>query len=93
VAKRAWYALMTGHEFVYGSEYAEYEGEVMNRMMSESHKAQRHRIISEPDSARKSKSRRRASAQRLFQQRKYNTESMIADSRIVMRFARNIGLG
>ncbi|XGI80462.1 SDR family NAD(P)-dependent oxidoreductase [Enterobacter hormaechei] len=53
VAKRAWYALMTGHEFVYGSEYAEYEGEVMNRMMSESHKAQRHRIISEPDSAMK----------------------------------------
>jgi short-subunit dehydrogenase len=35
--KRAWYALMTGHEFVYGSEYAEYEGEVMNRMMSENH--------------------------------------------------------
>lgn len=84
---------MTGHEFVYGSEYAEYESEVMNRMMSESHKAQRHRIISEPDSATKSKpARRRASAQRLFQQRKYNTESMIADSRIVMRFARNIGL-
>ena len=53
VAKRAWYALMTGHEFVYGSEYAEYEGEVMNRMMSESHKAQRHRIISEPNSATK----------------------------------------
>jgi hypothetical protein len=57
VAKRAWYALMTGHEFVYGSEYAEYEGEVMNRMMSESHKAQRHRIISEPDSATKKVSR------------------------------------
>ena len=83
VAKRAWYALMTGHEFVYGSEYAEYEGEVMNRMMSESHKAQRHRIISEPDSAKKSKSaRRRASARRLFHQHKYNAKSMVADDLI-----------
>lgn len=53
VAKRAWYALMTGHEVVYGSEYGEYEGEVMNRIMNESQKAQRHRIISEPDSALK----------------------------------------
>lgn len=51
VARRAWYALMTGHEFVYGSEEAEHEGEIINRMMSESHKAQRHRIISEPGSA------------------------------------------
>lgn len=51
VARRAWYALMTGHEFVYGSDEAEHEGEVLNRMMSESHKAQRHRLLSEPGSA------------------------------------------
>lgn len=53
VAERAYYALETHHEFVYGSEHAEYEGEVLNRALSESHKAQKHRIISEPDSALK----------------------------------------
>ncbi len=53
VAERAYYALTTRHEFVYGSDDAEYEGEVLNRALSESHKAQKHRIISEPGSAEK----------------------------------------
>ncbi|CAG88648.2 DEHA2E24288p [Debaryomyces hansenii CBS767] len=48
VAERAWYALQSGHEYVYGSEKAEYEGDVLNRIQSESQKAQRHRIVSEP---------------------------------------------
>ena len=51
VAERAWYALMSGHEYVYGDEETEYEGDILNRIQSESQKAQRHRIISEPDSA------------------------------------------
>ena len=53
VAERAWYALMSGHEYVYGNDEAEYEGDVLNRIQSESQKAQRHRIISEPGSASK----------------------------------------
>lgn len=53
VAKRAWYALMSGHEYVYGNDEAEHEGDVLNRLQSESQKAQRHRIISEPGSASK----------------------------------------
>lgn len=53
VAERAWYALMSGHEYVYGNDEAEHEGDVLNRLQSESQKAQRHRIISEPGSARK----------------------------------------
>ncbi|MCA1179588.1 MULTISPECIES: SDR family NAD(P)-dependent oxidoreductase [unclassified Pantoea] len=51
VAERAWYALMSGHEYVYGSDDAEHEGDILNRIQSESQKAQRHRLISEPDSA------------------------------------------
>lgn len=51
VAERAWYALMSGHEYVYGDEETEYEGDILNRIQSESQKAQRHRIISEPGSA------------------------------------------
>lgn len=51
VAERAWYALMSGHEYVYGSDDAEYEGDVLNRIQSESQKAQRHRLISEPGSS------------------------------------------
>jgi len=51
VAERAYYALETNHEFVYGSDDAEYEGEVLNRALSASHKAQKHRKISEPGSA------------------------------------------
>lgn len=47
VAERAWYALQSGHEYVYGSEKAEYEGDVLNRIQSELQKAQRHRIVSE----------------------------------------------
>lgn len=50
VAARAWYALMSGHEYVYGSDEAEHEGDVLNRLQSEAQKAQRHRIISEPGS-------------------------------------------
>lgn len=53
VADRAWYALMSGHEYVYGDDAAEHEGDVLNRVQSESQKAQRHRIISEPGSANK----------------------------------------
>ncbi|WP_222707501.1 MULTISPECIES: SDR family oxidoreductase [Pantoea] len=53
VAERAWYALMSGHEYVYGSDEAEHEGDVLNRLQSESQKAQRHRMISEPGSAGK----------------------------------------
>ncbi len=53
VAERAWYALMSGHEYVYGDEATEYEGDVLNRIQSESQKAQRHRILSEPGSASK----------------------------------------
>ncbi|MEN4582603.1 SDR family NAD(P)-dependent oxidoreductase [Pantoea agglomerans] len=53
VAERAWYALMSGHECVYGNDEAEHEGEVLNRLQSESQKAQRHRMISEPGSASK----------------------------------------
>ncbi|WP_223813103.1 MULTISPECIES: SDR family oxidoreductase [Pantoea] len=53
VAERAWYALMSGHEYVYGNDEAEHEGDVLNRLQSESQKAQRHRIISEPGSASK----------------------------------------
>ncbi|MDW8847780.1 SDR family NAD(P)-dependent oxidoreductase [Erwinia sp. MMLR14_017] len=53
VAARAWYALMSGHEYVYGSDDAEYEGDIMNRMQSEPQKAQRHRLLSEPGSASK----------------------------------------
>ncbi|OFC69386.1 SDR family NAD(P)-dependent oxidoreductase [Alteromonas confluentis] len=49
VAKRAWYALSSRHEVVYGDDDAEWEGEVLNRNLSESQKAQRHRIISEPE--------------------------------------------
>ena len=56
VAQRAWYALMSEHEVVYGDDNAEYEADILNRMMSESHKAQRHRIISEPGSAAKESS-------------------------------------
>jgi len=48
VAERAWYALMSGHEYVYGSDDAEQEGDIFNRIQSESQKAQRHRILSEP---------------------------------------------
>jgi len=51
VAERAYYALDSNHEFVYGSDDAEYEGEVLNRALSASHKAQKHRKISEPGSA------------------------------------------
>ncbi|WP_380178259.1 SDR family NAD(P)-dependent oxidoreductase [Kalamiella sp. sgz302252] len=51
VAERAWYALMSGHEYVYGSDEAEHEGDVLNRIQSESQKAQRHRLVSEPGSA------------------------------------------
>lgn len=50
VAERAWYTLMSGHEYVYGSDDAEHEGDVLNRIQSESQKAQRHRILSEPES-------------------------------------------
>jgi len=53
VAERAWYALMSGHEYVYGDDETEHEGDVLNRIQSESQKAQRHRIISEPGSASK----------------------------------------
>lgn len=53
VAERAWYALMSGHEYVYGDEKTEYEGDILNRIQSESQKAQRHRILSEPGSAGK----------------------------------------
>ncbi|KNC08423.1 short-chain dehydrogenase [Klebsiella sp. RIT-PI-d] len=53
VAERAWYALMSEHEVVYGSDNAELSAEVYNRMMSESHKAQRARMNSEPGSAKK----------------------------------------
>lgn len=48
VAERAWYALQSGHEYVYGSDKAEYEGDILNRIQSELQKAQRHRIVSEP---------------------------------------------
>ncbi|GMM36690.1 hypothetical protein DASC09_040150 [Saccharomycopsis crataegensis] len=48
VAQRAWFALQSGHEYVYGSDLAEYEGDVLNRNQSESHKAQRHRYLSAP---------------------------------------------
>lgn len=48
VAERAWYALKSGHEYVYGSDDTEYEGDILNRIQSESQKAQRHRILSEP---------------------------------------------
>lgn len=51
VAERAWYALMSDHEYVYGSDDTEYEGDILNRIQSESQKAQRHRLISAPDSA------------------------------------------
>ncbi|PLR31414.1 SDR family NAD(P)-dependent oxidoreductase [Chimaeribacter arupi] len=51
VAERAWYALMSGHEYVYGDDKTEWEGDILNRMQSEPQKAQRHRIISEPGSA------------------------------------------
>lgn len=53
VAERAWYALRSGHEYVYGDEQAEFEGDILNRMQSEAQKAQRHRLISEPESANK----------------------------------------
>ncbi|PLR36475.1 short-chain dehydrogenase [Chimaeribacter coloradensis] len=56
VAERAWYALMSGHEYVYGDDEAEWEGDILNRMQGESQKAQRHRIISEPGSATKKSS-------------------------------------
>ncbi|PQA96990.1 short-chain dehydrogenase [Chryseobacterium shigense] len=48
VAERGYYALMSGHEYAYGSDDVEYEGDILNRMQSESQKAQRHRMISEP---------------------------------------------
>ncbi|HBQ7930630.1 TPA: SDR family NAD(P)-dependent oxidoreductase [Klebsiella pneumoniae] len=51
VAERAWYALMSEHEVAYGSDNAELAAEVYNRQMSESHKAQRARLNSEPGSA------------------------------------------
>ncbi|KOS08070.1 short-chain dehydrogenase [Flavobacterium akiainvivens] len=50
VAYRGYYALMSGHEYAYGSDEVEYEGDVLNRIQSESQKAQRHRLISHPDS-------------------------------------------
>jgi len=51
VAERAWYALMSGHDHVYGSDQSEYEGDIYNRMQSETQKAQRRRLFSAPDSA------------------------------------------
>jgi len=50
VAERAWYALMSGHDHVYGSDQSEYEGDIYNRMQSETQKAQRRRLFSAPDS-------------------------------------------
>ncbi len=50
VARRAWYALESNHECVYGDEQAEYLGEVLHRNLSESQKAQARRIHSEPKS-------------------------------------------
>ncbi|PQA96979.1 short-chain dehydrogenase [Chryseobacterium shigense] len=51
VAERAWYGLMSGAECVYGNDEHFYEVDVLNRMQSESQKAQRIRPFTEPNSA------------------------------------------
>lgn len=48
VADRAFYALMSGAESVYGNDDLAYEVDVLNRLQSESQKAQRIRPLTEP---------------------------------------------